>query len=66
MRPTDTCAWCGDYRRQHDEKGCNICGRQPWERGPYRCTAFVEPDEIDNRRRAFMRDLEKARKGALS
>ena len=38
----DVCAWCGDYRRQHDEKGCTRCGRYPWERGIYACTGFVE------------------------
>lgn len=24
--PADEC-WCGDYRHQHDAKGCRVCGQ---------------------------------------
>lgn len=36
------CAWCGDYEDQHDETGCLICGRAPWEKREYRCDKFYE------------------------
>jgi len=43
-RGQEICAWCGDYRRQHKggEGPCRMCHREPWERGEYRCLAFVE------------------------
>lgn len=35
--PEDECA-CGDYRRQHDNSGCRVCGNS---RAPYDgCTKF--------------------------
>lgn len=40
----DTCAHCGDFRRQHHARGCGRCGYAPWERGQYRCTGFKEAD----------------------
>jgi hypothetical protein len=51
MNPEDECAWCGDARRQHNEKECIICGRFPWERGAYACDGFVEKDELEARQR---------------
>ncbi len=35
---TDECV-CGDYRRDHDERGCKLCGDAPWER-MFPCKAF--------------------------
>lgn len=39
MNATRTCAWCGDYEFEHDERGCRLCRGAsqpaPWERPPY-------------------------------
>lgn len=35
------CLWCGDWESQHNDRGCVICGRYPWERGIYRCDGFI-------------------------
>ncbi len=54
----DECAWCGDYRHQHGENGCRLCGRFPWEKGIYACVGFVEKDDTDIRSEAIGRELE--------
>lgn len=28
-KPEDECAYCGDSRRQHDERGCRACRDLP-------------------------------------
>ena len=37
VSPKDVCH-CGDYRHQHDERGCKVCrsGQAPWDR----CNGF--------------------------
>ncbi len=41
----DECGWCSDYRSQHDETGCRICGHAPWEQREYKCDRFYETRE---------------------
>ncbi len=61
---TDACAWCGDYRLQHDEMGSKIGGRYPWERGIYTCDGFVEKKDADKRGRRLERALRRQRGAA--
>lgn len=44
----DACHWCSDYRYQHYNGGCKLCGVKPWERGVYRCRGFVEEGELSS------------------
>ncbi len=42
LQPLDGCR-CGDYRRDHDERGCRVCrsSNAPWDKPPFGpCTEF--------------------------
>ena len=47
MSDFDVCA-CGDYRHQHDARGCLICraGRAPWDNcSGFRLFKEADPDD---------------------